>query len=108
MFFSTIFGGEPRYIRRIRAYLQEARMAALEHSIAAEHYQASAEMYTERARRLEEELMAYEGHKAAGGQVDTDIASEQAAFSYSRPSRVESPTSGLPSSPASVGIVRAA
>jgi hypothetical protein len=106
MFFSTIFGGEPRYIRRIRAYLQEARMAALEHSIAAEHYQASAEMYAERARRLEEELMAYESHKTAGGKVD--IASEQAAFHYSRPSRVEPSAPSLSSSPASVGMVRAA
>src|SRR5690606_19879678 len=39
-----LFGTEPRYIRRARAYFEEARMAMLEHSIAAEHYQASADM----------------------------------------------------------------
>lgn len=63
MFFSKIFGAslaEPRYIRRARAYLQEARMAVLEHSIAAEFYQSSADMYAERAARLEEELRAWE------------------------------------------------
>lgn len=63
MFFGKIFGfgrSEPRYIRRTRAYLQEARMAMLEHTIAAEHYQSSAQMYAERAARLEEELRAWE------------------------------------------------
>lgn len=63
MFFGRIFGSslmEPRYIRRTRAYLQEARMAMLEHSVAAEYYQASAEMYAQRAARLEEELLAWE------------------------------------------------
>ena len=51
-----LFGTEPRYIRRARAYLEEARMAMLEHSMAAEHYQASADMYAERARSLEQEI----------------------------------------------------
>ncbi|MEG2975108.1 MAG: hypothetical protein RR882_03385, partial [Comamonas sp.] len=63
MFLGKIFGfgrSEPRYIRRTRAYLQEARMAMLEHTIAAEHYQSSAQMYAERAARLEEELHAWE------------------------------------------------
>lgn len=63
MIFSKIFGtslAEPRYIRRARAYLQEARMAVLEHSIAAESYQSSADMYAERVTRLEEELRAWE------------------------------------------------
>jgi len=62
MFFSKIFGAslaEPRYIRRTRAYLQEARMAMLEHTIAAEYYKSSADMYAERAARLEEELRAW-------------------------------------------------
>ena len=66
MFFSKIFGfgrSEPRYIRRTRAYLQEARMAMLEHSIAAEHYQSSAQMYAERAARLEEEIRAWENNE---------------------------------------------
>ena len=58
-FFSFGFS-EPRYIRRTRAYLQEARMAMLEHSIAAEYYQSSAQMYAERAARLEEELRQWE------------------------------------------------
>lgn len=63
MFFGKFFGfgrSEPRYIRRTRAYLLEARMAMLEHTIAAEHYQSSAQMYAERAARLEEELRAWE------------------------------------------------
>lgn len=68
MFYLSMFGGEPRYIRRARAYLQEARMSALEHTIAAEHYQASAAMYAERARRLEEEIAQWEGRKS-GAQL---------------------------------------
>ena len=63
MLFSKIWGGsltEPRYIRRTRAYLQEARMAVLEHSVAAEYYQASAEMYAARAQRLEQEIHEWE------------------------------------------------
>ena len=75
MLFSRIFGGslsEPRYIRRTRAYLQEARMAVLEHSIAAEYYQSSAEMYATRAQRLEQEIhdweeQAFQRHSAAKG-----------------------------------------
>ena len=65
MFFSRIWGGsltEPRYIRRTRVYLQEARMAMLEHSIAAEYYQSSADMYATRAQRLEQELHDWEEH----------------------------------------------
>lgn len=65
MFFSRIWGGsltEPRYIRRTRVYLQEARMAMLEHTIAAEYYQSSAEMYAARAHRLEQELHEWEEH----------------------------------------------
>ena len=34
---------DPKHIRRARAYLEEARMAMLEHSIAAEHYQAASQ-----------------------------------------------------------------
>lgn len=63
MLFSRIFGGgwsEPRYIRRMRVYLQEARMAELEHSIAAEYYQSSADMYAARALRLEQDLHAWD------------------------------------------------
>lgn len=63
MFSLSFLGAEPRYIRRARAYLQEARMSVLEHTIAAEHYQASAAMYAERARRLEEEIAQWEVHK---------------------------------------------
>ena len=51
---------EPRYIRRTRAYLQEARMAMLEHSIAAENYRASAAMYEDRIKRLELEIAHWE------------------------------------------------
>lgn len=69
MFSMSLWGGEPRYIRRARAYLQEARMSVLEHTIAAEHYQASAEMYAERARRLEEEIAQWETQKTAAEKV---------------------------------------
>lgn len=66
MSFSNFFRGgfsEPRHIRRTRNYLQEARMAMLEHAIAAEHYHASADMYAERVRRLEEELAVWEAQQ---------------------------------------------
>jgi hypothetical protein len=75
MFFSKIWSGsltEPRHIRRSRAYLQEARMAVLEHSVAAEYYQSSCEMYAARAQRLEQEIHEWEEqalrrHSAAKG-----------------------------------------
>lgn len=51
---------DPKHIRRARAYLEEARMSMLEHSIAAEHYQAMAEMYAQRVGRLEQEIAAWE------------------------------------------------
>jgi hypothetical protein len=108
MFFSKFFGAslaEPRYIRRTRAYLQEARMAMLEHSIAAEYYQSSAEMYSERAARLEEELRAWEegvqqarathGSRRAHGKPAKPVTVEQAPVA---------PASATPS----VGMVRAA
>ncbi|MFD2755602.1 hypothetical protein [Comamonas terrae] len=106
MFFSRIFGGslaEPRYIRRTRAYLQEARMAMLEHSIAAEYYQSSAEMYAERAARLEEELRAWE----RGEQRVPEVPHRHQVYSYasSKPVAME----GAPVQPtATVGVVRAA
>ncbi|WP_200843864.1 hypothetical protein [Pantoea sp. 18069] len=100
MLFSRIFGGslsEPRYIRRTRVYLQEARMAMLEHSIAAEYYQSSAEMYAARAQRLEQELHEWEEqamrrHSAAKGLT---------------PARME-PTAVAPASVPAPSVVRAA
>lgn len=75
MLFSRLWNGglaEPRHIRRMRVYLQEARMAMLEHSIAAEYYQSSAAMYAARAQRMEEEIRSWEEqalrrHSAAKG-----------------------------------------
>ena len=104
MLFSSIFSGEPRYIRRIRAYLQEAKMAALEHSIAAEHYQASAEMYAERARRLEEELLIYQGLKKA----PVEQMAEADTSSAHRSGRLGTSSGSMTGAPANVGIVRAA
>lgn len=100
MLFSKIWGGsltEPRYIRRSRAYLQEARMAVLEHSIAAEHYQSSAEMYAARALRLEQEIHDWEEqamrrHSAAKGLA---------------PARME-PAAVVPAPMATPSVVRAA
>lgn len=106
MFFSNLFGSEPRYIRRTRVYLQEARMAMLEHSIAAEHYHATAEMYAERARRLEEEIAAYEAHKSGAAAVAPAPAGE--VSKYSGPSRIEVAPPAVTSGTAGVGIVRAA
>lgn len=87
MLFSKIWGGsltEPRYIRRTRAYLQEARMAVLEHSIAAEYYQSSADMYAARAHRLEQEIhdweeQAFQRHSAAKGLSASPVRKEPPA-----------------------------
>ena len=65
---------DPKHIRRARAYLEEARMAMLEHSIAAEHYQAMAAMYAQRVSRLEHDIAEWE-HGEAGGPK-TEIAAE--------------------------------
>ena len=99
----SIFDREPTYIRRTRVYLQEARMAMLEHSIAAEHYQASADMYAERARRLEEDIAQWEAGK---GDVST-AAADPGAVRFTGPTRLEpnQPVLGG-GSPASVGIAR--
>lgn len=111
MFFRKIFSGsltEPRYIRRTRAYLEEARMAMLEHSIAAEHYQSSAEMYAERARRLEEELQHWEAQRDAARSRRSGEEGAAAA-KFAGLAKLESaPAVVSPSQPASVGIVRAA
>ena len=58
MWFATGKGrfSDPKHVRRARAYLEEARMAMLEHSIAAEHYKAMTTMYAQRVRRLEQEI----------------------------------------------------
>lgn len=108
MFFSKIFSGsltEPRYIRRTRAYLQEARMAVLEHSIAAEHYQSSAEMYAERARRLEEEIHQWEMHRDADR---VPRSSENNVPKFVGSNKLEAAPVAQSAQPASVGIVRAA
>lgn len=102
-----LFGTEPRYIRRARAYLEEARMAMLEHSMAAEHYQASADMYAERARRLEQEIATWEAKKN-GVEVMEPVheapPAKHAAHGRLEPSRKHA----LPKEKTSVGIVRAA
>lgn len=81
MWFSKLFGGswsEPRYIRRSRVYLQEARMAVLEHSIAAEYYQSSAQMYAVRAQRLEQEIQAWEEQELRRHSAAKGLASSRA------------------------------
>lgn len=96
MFFSKIWGGsltEPRHIRRSRTYLQEARMAVLEHSIAAEHYQSSAEMYAARAQRLEQEIHEWEEqalrrHSAAKGGLSGRMEAPAAVTPMSGPAVV--------------------
>lgn len=104
-----LFDREPTYIRRTRVYLQEARMAMLEHAIAAEHYQASADMYAERARRLEEEIAQWEAGRngSAQPQVDGNAAADPVAPSYVSPGRYENNQSALTNAgPAAVGIAR--
>ena len=106
MFFSKIFGfgrSEPRYIRRTRAYLQEARMAMLEHSIAAEHYQSSAQMYAERAARLEDEIRAWENNEHYVPEIPRRYSSSASAYTSPKAVSVEAPAVT-----SSVGVVRAA
>ncbi|MCD2513883.1 hypothetical protein [Comamonas endophytica] len=72
-------------------------MAMLEHSIAAEHYQSSAEMYAARAQRLEQEIHEWEEqalrrHSAAKGGLPA--------------ARVEAPAAVTPM--AGPSVVRAA
>ena len=69
---------DPKHIRRARAYLEEARMAMLEHSIAAEHYQAMTAMYAQRVQRLERDIAAWEAAEAAPAQPQR-LVSEAAA-----------------------------
>lgn len=108
MFSLSIFGGEPRYIRRARAYLQEARMSMLEHSIAAEHYQASADMYAERARRLEEEIAQWEAHKNGAEVLDAVSEHAVSAPSVVEQGRIEPAKPARHKAAPAVGIVRAA
>ncbi|MGE8396657.1 MAG: hypothetical protein ACN6NT_03530 [Comamonas sp.] len=108
MFSLSIFGGEPRYIRRTRAYLQEARMSVLEHRIAAEHYQASADMYAERARRLEEEFALWEAQKNGAQVLEAVAESQPATPSVVDSGRIESAKPARHKAAPTVGIVRAA
>lgn len=70
-FFKLFSGGwrEPQHIRRMRAYLKEAQMAMLEHSIAAENYRASASMYQKRVQRLEAEIAAWQAAESGAVAV---------------------------------------
>ena len=108
MFFGKLFGrrfGEPKYVRRARAYLEEARMATLEHSVAAEHYLAMAQMYADRAARLEKEIKAWEEGDVTSPEVP------DALFPLSRPKHLEVPPVPQVTSatgPLPVGVVRAA
>lgn len=104
MFSLSFLSGEPRYIRRARAYLQEARMSMLEHTIAAEHYQASAAMYAERARRLEADIAQWEAHKT--GAVCAQAA--PAAVPQAAEQHMESSKHQRGKHGPTVGIVRAA
>ena len=105
MFSLGIFGGEPRHIRRARAYLQEARMSMLEHSIAAEHYHASAAMYADRVRRLEEEIAQWTANKDGGEVME---ALPELPSQYMETSRLDGSKKTLGQDKANVGIVRAA
>ncbi len=105
MFFGKLFGkkfGEPRYIRRSRTYLDEARMATLEHSVAAEHYLAMAQMYADRAARLEKEIKAWEAGELTSPEVPESL------YSVARPKPQEVPQVTAGSGPLPVGVVRAA
>ncbi len=91
---------DPKHIRRARAYLEEARMAVLEHSIAAEHYRAMWQMYSQRVQRLEKLLAEWEGgpapveapkHRAAEPAAD---ASAPATRPWMGPSGVVMPMPG--------------
>ena len=72
MMFSKSKGrfSDPKHIRRARGYLEEARMAMLEHSIAAEHYQAMTSMYAQRVARLEREIAEWERAEEAEPQME--------------------------------------
>lgn len=107
MFSFGMFSAEPRYIRRARAYLQEARMSMLEHSIAAEHYQASADMYAERAKRLEEEIAAWSASQS-GAASDGHVAAPMVSPSTLAAPCVDVTKPQHAKVPPSVGIVRAA
>ena len=72
MFFGKLFGkkfGEASHSRRSQTCLDEARMATLEHSVAAEHYLAMAQMYADRAARLEKEIKAWEAGELTSPEV---------------------------------------
>lgn len=105
MFSLSFWSGEPRYIRRARAYLQEARMSMLEHTIAAEHYQASAEMYAERARRLEADIAHWETHKT--GAICAQAAPTEGSPAVQQ-NHTESTKDQRGKHGPAVGIVRAA
>ncbi|WP_027013821.1 hypothetical protein [Comamonas composti] len=91
---------EPRHIRRARSYLEEARLAMLEHSIAAEHYKSCADMYAERVIRLEEELRHWE-------EAQRQPRSTNEARPAERQLKSMNPEAAQPSNP-TPAVVRAA
>jgi hypothetical protein len=53
------FHSQPHsHLRRAAELLREAHMARIEHQAAAEHHEALADMYAQRAERLEREIHA--------------------------------------------------
>jgi hypothetical protein len=56
----SLFNLDSRYEKITRNHLQTAKLAALEHQLAAEHHAALAQMYKARAERLEQDLVMHE------------------------------------------------
>lgn len=88
---------DPKHIRRARAYLEEARMAMLEHSIAAEHYQAMAVMYAQRVTRLEREIAEWERGGVGGAQSEMAVDAAIARMRNEQDALEQRPRSTQPS-----------
>jgi hypothetical protein len=54
--FDFLRRGPAQHLKRAGILLREAHMARVEHEAAAEHHAALAEMYAQRAQRLEREI----------------------------------------------------
>lgn len=66
--FNLLRRKQPVHLKRAEVLLREAHLARMEHQAAAEHHAALAEMYAQRAARLERELQAV--HSGSWHELD--------------------------------------
>lgn len=90
--FDFLRRGRAVHLKRAEVLLREAHLARIEHQAAAEHHAALAEMYAQRALRLERELDAVQAtpwHELTEAAPVLDDAHKVRHVPFPKPDRIE-------------------